>query len=150
MRQKGEERERVGGGGGQWCQNWVIVSWLQSTWHIDLLILFNGQKQWREVNPGKGTACSQSGASQPAQPLHPQPRELEERMEQGTGGKKTAIVQWLICKKGWRGGEKKDKREEFRAGSSRKQCLWMSALNGEWMWSDSRAREGAQHVFNAH
>lgn len=30
-------------------------------------------------------------------------------------------------------GGTKIKREEFGAGSSRKRCLWMSALNGEWM-----------------
>lgn len=104
-----------------------------------MLILFNGQKQWREVNPGKGTACSQSGASQPAQPLHPQNK--AKRAGESGWNKGLRVKRQQSCNdsfaNGWRGGKEegkkkiKEKNSELAPQESAAcECL---ALNGEWM-----------------
>lgn len=75
-------------------------------------------------------------------------------MEQGTGGKKRqhSCNDSFAKRVGWEeGGIKrtKIKREEFRAGSSKKAlpCEKTSPLNGERMRSDSRAQRREHSMF---
>lgn len=94
-----------------------------------MLILFNGQKQWREVNPGKGTACSQSGASQRGER-----RENKEGLSEAE--EKTTIMQQSHLSE-----KKKNKRREHSRGGSSGKLLTEKGCDG--------GRDGAKRVFSA-